>query len=333
MNRCSAHESNCAQYPLVKIFTLGAFALERLISLPSSRADDAARYMPIAPYEWNSRGPALTLLKVLLCRPNRRAARDQLIEAIWPRGGTLNAMHALDSAASVLRRHILRTPCGGSLLLTMRSRGETIFRLPGQCCLWVDADELLELAARAVRAQCQRRDLQALLEGAHALCRGEFLEDDPYAEWAQGRRRTVEGARRRVLYRLVDVYLRGAHAGRAEELLFAELEQNPLDEDMLCRLMILLVEQGRRQEALQIYQYTADVLHEERSEPALYTRELATRVRQGLTLREGAASYTIAGSRSSRLAWRTTRPALTIVSAAMPGTQATTSKPIKASSS
>src|SRR5260370_9077745 len=170
----------------------------------------------------------------------------------------LNAAHALDSAASVLRRHILWMYGGGSLLLAIRRGGETIFKLPGQRRLWVDGDELLDLAARAVRAECQGQDPVPVLEAARALARGEFLEDDPYAEWAQPRRRTIEGARRRVLYKLVDLYLGGECAGRAEELLFAALEEDPTDEDALCRLMALLVGQGRRQEALQLYRYAVE---------------------------------------------------------------------------
>ena len=58
--------------------------------------------------------------------------------------------------------------------------------------------------------------------------------------------------------------------------------------------MVLLVEQERRQEALQLYQYTEDVLREEQTEPAVYTRELARRIRQGLVLRERGDHYTAA---------------------------------------
>jgi DNA-binding SARP family transcriptional activator len=140
----------------------------------------------------------MALLKVLLCRPNRRASRDELIEAIWLNHETINAAHALESAASVLRRHILCTGEAGNLLLT------------------------------------------------------------------------------------------------AEELLFATLEEDPTDEDALCRLMVLLVEQERRQEAPHLYQYAEDVLREEQAEPAVYTRELARRIRQGLVLRERGSRYTAA---------------------------------------
>jgi hypothetical protein len=56
--------------------------------------------------------------------------------------------------------------------------------------------------------------------------------------------------------------------------------------------MTLLAERGRRQEALEIYQYTVDVLREENMEPAPYTKELARRVRHGNAVREPKTDYT-----------------------------------------
>jgi DNA-binding SARP family transcriptional activator len=291
----STSEDEQTRHPLVRITTLGEFALERLVRTPSRTGDEPARYALVARSEWSNRGPAMALLKVLLCRPNRRASRDELIEAIWPDHESINAAHALDSAASVLRRQILRAGEVGSLLLTLRSGGETIFKLAGQQRLWVDADALVSLVSQAMRAECQGQNPLPLLEGAHALARGEFLEDDLYAAWAQGRRHTINGARHRVLFKLVDLYLQDERVGLAEELLFAALEEDPADEDALCRLMVLLVEQERRQEALQLYHYTEDVLHEEQAEPAVYTRELVRRIRQGLVLRERGERYTAVG--------------------------------------
>src|SRR6266702_3728087 len=233
----STDEHDQTLHPLMRITTLGEFALERLVRTSSRAPDEPPRYARVARSEWSNRGPAVALLKVLLCRANRRASRDEIIEAIWPDHEAINAAHALDSAASVLRRHILRTGEVGSLLLTLRSGGETIFKLAGQQRLWVDADALLSLLSKAMRAECQEQNPLPLLEEAHALAGGEFLED------------------------------------------------------ALCRLMVLLVGQERRQEALQLYQYTEDVLQEEQAEPAVYTRELARRIRQGLVLRERGERY------------------------------------------
>jgi DNA-binding SARP family transcriptional activator len=288
----STAEHDPTKHPLVRITTLGEFALERLVPAPSRASDEPPCYACVPRSEWSNRGPAMALLKVLLCRPNRRASRDELIEAIWPDHEAINAAHALESAASVLRRHILRTGEVGSLLLTLRSGGETIFKLAGQQRLWVDADAFLSLVSQAMRAECRGQNPLPMLEEAHALAGGEFLEDDLYAEWAQPRRHTLNGARHRVLFKLVDLYLGDERVSLAEELLFAALEEDPADEDALCRLMVLLVEQERRQEALQLYQYIEDVLQEEQAEPAVYTRELARRIRQGLVLRERGERYT-----------------------------------------
>jgi DNA-binding SARP family transcriptional activator len=288
----STAECDRTKHPLMRITTLGEFTLERVVRTPSRSGDEQPCYARVARSEWSNRGPAMALLKVLLCRAKRRAPRDELIEVIWPDRGAINAAHALESAASVLRRHILRTEEVGSLLLTLHSGGETIFKLADQQCLWVDADALLSLLSQATRAECQGLDPLPLLEEAHALVRGDFLEDDLYAEWAQPRRHTIDGARHRLLFKLVDLYLGDKRVGLAEELLFAALEEDPTDEDALCRLMVLLAEQGRRQEALQLYQYSKDMLLEEQAEPAMYTREIARRIRQGLILRESGEYYT-----------------------------------------
>ncbi len=293
----STDEEERTGHPLMRITTLGEFALARLVGAPASAEEEPPHYVRVARSEWSNRGPSMTLLKVLLCRPDRRATRDELIEAIWPDHEAINAAHALDSAASVLRRHILRMGEAGSLLLTVRSGGETVFKLAGQQRLWVDADALLSLVSRAMRTECQGQNPLSLLEQADALGRGRFLEDDLYAAWAQPRRHTINGARHRALFKLVDLYLKDERVGLAEELLFSALEEEPTDEDALCRLMRLLAEQERRQEALQLYQYTRDVLREEKDEPADYTRELARRIRQGLILREQGGFYTVVQAR------------------------------------
>src|SRR5260221_290506 len=94
-------EHDSTEHPLMRVITLGEFALERLVPTPSRTPDEPSRYTRVARSEWSNRGPAMALLKVLLCQANRRASRDELIEAIWPDHEAINAAHALDSAASV----------------------------------------------------------------------------------------------------------------------------------------------------------------------------------------------------------------------------------------
>lgn len=224
--------------------------------------------------------------------PNRRASKDELIQSIWPNHAMINALHALDSAASILRRHILQAHTEESLLQTVRGNGETVLKLAAQSYLWVDADAFLTFASQAVRAENEGIDPLPLLERAHSLVQGQFLEDDPHAAWSQGRRNTIDGARHRVFYKLVEFYLRDQRICEAEELLFSFLEENPTDEDALCQLMIILAERERRQEALNMYAYVANELREQKGEPAPYTQALVRRIHHGLAVREGRLNYT-----------------------------------------
>src|SRR2546427_2693317 len=95
--------------PAMRVSLCGEFTMERLI--PAQAAEQPPAYEPVPRAAWSHRGPALTLLKVLVCAPVRRASKDTLIEALWPgeQSEGINTEHALHAAVSVLRG-ILRLP-------------------------------------------------------------------------------------------------------------------------------------------------------------------------------------------------------------------------------
>src|SRR5438552_16479276 len=79
MNRSDA--SATASPPIFRVFLFGEFAIERLV--PATGMEEAASlpcYERISHEEWRSRGPAIALLKLLLCRHRRRAMKDELVE-------------------------------------------------------------------------------------------------------------------------------------------------------------------------------------------------------------------------------------------------------------
>lgn len=273
-------------YPVIRVTTLGDFTLTRALPEQSKRP----RYALIPCDDIGSRGTAITMLKLLLCSPRRRMTKTTLIENLWPMRKAINASHALDTTASVLRRHILFVPTEAavemSLLQTQRVNKETLFLLPPQSWLWVDADALLHLANTAVRQEKKGVSPLPYLEAAHALDQGDFLEDEQQFAWTQSRRQTINGARRRVLYHLVDLYVQEQRIREAEEILFAYLQVSPEDEDALCRLLILLAGQGRRQEALNICQYSTSIIHGSRRELTPYTQDLGRRIQQGSVIHE-----------------------------------------------
>ena len=267
-------------YPEYRVSTFGGFSLERLVHTSlSASAEQAPQYAPVAKAEWHRRMAARSLLKVLLCRTRRRASKDELLDLLWPQSDTLRASHSLNTAASVLRG-VLRTHGHESLLVTTHAGDVTFFTLPPQQRLWVDVDAFEALLADAARAESQGRDPLPMLEAAQNLAQGTFLEEDLYRDWAQARRQTIQAARYRLVHRLADLYLQRTMLDKAETVLHTLFAEEPTDEDVLCRLMTLLVQQGRRQEALGLYQRTANVLQEELgTQPEAGTRELAARIR------------------------------------------------------
>ncbi len=97
-----ANDQGHPSMPIVRVWMFGEFVVEHL----TSPEEYPPRYEPVAPSAWQSRGTAMTLLKVLVCRRRRRATKDELIAAIWPEEGAKRLKHverAFDAAASVLR--------------------------------------------------------------------------------------------------------------------------------------------------------------------------------------------------------------------------------------
>ncbi|GHO85491.1 AfsR/SARP family transcriptional regulator [Dictyobacter formicarum] len=282
-----AEPSGKPDYPFLRVTTMGDFTLSRVVAPSAGRP----RYRALSSEELGNRKAALAILKFLLCSPRRRATKAEITRMLWPARDSDNANHTFDTAASTLRRQILHLPGTDSLLNTRRLNGETHLILAAQAWIWIDADALIKLAQTALRQEQQGNDPLHYLEAAHALDKGEFLEEDTNSLWTQSRRQTIEGAKRRVLYHLVEIYCKDQQVGKAEELLYTFLQTYPEDEDALCRLMQLLAHQGRRQEALNVYRYSAELMQETGKEPGIYTQELARQLQQGMRLRENNATY------------------------------------------
>ena len=252
--------------PMVRVWTFGEFVMERL----TSPEEHPLHYEPVEPSAWQSRGTAMTLLKVLLCRRRRRATKDDLIAAIWPQEEkeTKHLKHverAFDAAASVLRA-VLRTPEGECLLMSRRSGDHMLYRLADQQHLWVDAEACEALVNQAIHMEGRGQTHEALTvwEEAYRLTqRGVFLEDDVQTSWSQARRQMVEGTERFCVHHLADCYVALNRHAEAEVTLRAFWTTNPTDEDALYRLMKLLAQHARTQEALRLFSYTERLLRQE----------------------------------------------------------------------
>jgi DNA-binding SARP family transcriptional activator len=142
------------------------------------------------------------LLEALLLARGHTISKPRLAELLWGESLPRDASAALENYDSVLRRRL--APDGGGRELIVTEPGG--YRVPAEHVdLDVDRfDELIERAERSPTGEARR-----LWAAAVALAnRGELLEDEPYADWAEEHRRTYAA-------RLLGILLDGADAALA----------------------------------------------------------------------------------------------------------------------
>jgi DNA-binding SARP family transcriptional activator len=201
---------------------------------------------------WLAQRPG-DLLKYLVSQRQRSASADEIAERLWPEAGP-----------RVLRGvryyvHTLRTrlephdrPRAGSSFVLYEDGG---YRL-STSRVTVDADEFEREALSGLAAARNGPPDGALkrLSRAMSLYEGDFLADEPYADWARAERDHLRSVAGDALSMLARLRIDGADLeGAAHDLAqLAELE--PFDVDVHRRLITLALRRGRRSDALRRYE-------------------------------------------------------------------------------
>ena len=209
------------------------------------------------------------VLEILLAARGHRVTTDRLADLLWPEQRPQNTAGSLQTFVSALRRHLTHD----------RERARELVVTEAQAYRFAtdlvdfDLDRFDGLVERSAREPT--RMARHSLEQALALVRGELLEDEPYAVWAQDLRGTYHG---RVLGARLDAadaalaeldYADAmTHAGAAAALdRFSERAQRTA--------MLALYALGRQHEALQVYRrFRALIDGELGLGPAAQTRAL-----------------------------------------------------------
>jgi DNA-binding SARP family transcriptional activator len=204
--------------------------------------------------DWLAHRPG-QVLKYLVAMRGRPVSSDELLEAFWPQPGGTPAATNVRQAVHALRQRLepgRERQSASRYVLGRRGGGYEL--AAGRVV--VDADAFVAAAdtgLNAVRDGDAGRALAALGRAA-ALYRGDFLADEPEADWALAERARLRGVAGRVLRALAGLHLRAGELDAASDHLQRLAELEPLDLDAQRQLLTLLLRRGRRSEAARRYE-------------------------------------------------------------------------------
>lgn len=219
----------------IRIETLGAFrVVVRGAAVPASA--------------WRSM-KARTLLKILVSRRGRAVSREQLMDLLWPGEHPGALGNRFNVVVSTVR----------AVLDPERSEGDVIVADAESVRLaveevTVDVEEFLAHAAEGLRLErVGGAEARRVLERAEVRFVGDYLEEDPYDDWAMALREEARTAYREVAAALAQHARADDRFDEAVRYLLRMLERDPYDEGAHLTLIAVLAEAGRHGEARRHY--------------------------------------------------------------------------------
>jgi DNA-binding SARP family transcriptional activator len=125
----------------------------------------------------------------------------------------------------------------------------------------VDAFQGKSLAGLAASRRGDTADAERELGEALRLYRGEFLADDPYADWAFSEREYLRGLAGKDLAAMAQIAITGGRLVAATEHLLRLSQLEPFDSHVHQMLIEVCLRRGRRTEALRHYDALRARLH------------------------------------------------------------------------
>jgi DNA-binding SARP family transcriptional activator len=192
------------------------------------------------------------ILKFLLAHRQRVSFADELSEKLWPESGS-GSLEGVRHFVHVLREHLEPGP---------RERGKSSFILaePGgyridRANVQIDADEFEDriTAGQTALQAGDQAAAAAALTVALELYGGDFLADEPYAEWALDERDRLHGIATDAMRQLATVHQAAGDLEAATAALERLTLHEPFDVEAHIDLLRLLVQRGRRSEAVRRY--------------------------------------------------------------------------------
>jgi DNA-binding SARP family transcriptional activator len=189
------------------------------------------------------------ILKYLLTERDRVVLREEIAETIWPGadprvlGRVRHFMHALRVCLEPGR-----APRDPSSFILSAHGGYALDRTR----VWIDADEFEHQVRLGFAELDAGRDdaARGRLSSAMELYRGDFLADEPYADWAIGERDRLRRMATDALRALTNIERRADDLESAAAHMERLGDLDPFDVDVQREVILLCLARGRRSEAI-----------------------------------------------------------------------------------
>lgn len=191
------------------------------------------------------------LLKLLVASRDRVLTVEQIAEGLWP-DAPYTATSTVRQLVHALRDRLEpdRSPGIPPRYVLARKGG---YALNGELVV-VDADDFVRRTGAALRAFAAMEPSAAeQLEQALASYRGDFLSDEPYAQWATAERERLRDQVERLLRALSNLAAARGELRSAADYLERLAELEPLDSDVHRELIGLMFANGRRSRAARLF--------------------------------------------------------------------------------
>jgi len=243
------------------------------------------------------------LFQILLIEPGRFVPTDQILEYLWPDLSPRRAQNNLWVTVSQLRRVLQPDlpPRGRSAFILKQGEG---YVSSSEADYWLDGDEFVTHLAAAQSAIDWAARIAAW-DAARTLYQGDFLEDEPYAEWAQIPRLQWQRRYEQLLINLAEAQGKNGRFQQAIAHCREALALDNANETAYRLLMRCHAALGDRATALKVYDEAVQALQDEIGvDPMPETTELAHQLQQlkgdwGLVLSEAQGSETVHSAMST----------------------------------
>ena len=188
------------------------------------------------------RKQAAVVLKCLVSQLGRPVHRERLIEWLWPEADETRGWQRLKVTMSFLRAKLRD---GGAVADTIETVGQSY--LLRRDAVWVDSDTFASLvtAGWGLLKEGELGQAQARFEEAESLYRGDYLEDEPYAEWCAEERARLREIHLELLAGMAKCYAEEGLFMEATRVCRTALANDPCRESFLRALLENLVNLGR----------------------------------------------------------------------------------------